>query len=382
MTLTTEDFEALADGTTISAANTNFDLVWGGASIVVDDGDIITPAEGSRCAILSTSSSTAAAEISFTASSDVGARVYYYFDNAPTAQVYIYNAQSGNCQARMTTSMTLQIRTGNVVRATSGTIPTDQWVSFDFFNDGTTYTADIYYTDPDGDTPDETLSTTTSVPSSEEKIILGVSVAGSVSNLGMDNITMAVGEELPTRTAATAYVVPNRPPRQTAMKGNAFWTGGSIGPAITTSSQTTATVSGTLYVGGELGTAVYVPNPSTTGTIIGGGGLGTASVSRSTLTFTPPTYSLALARGKPGSAADMLYRHYGTPIKVGWNVVIKDSVVIPQYAAGPGSITADDIANADTGSGENGKAWFRGGIDYEITQAEYTLLSAAGYTIT
>jgi len=50
--------------------------------------------------------------------------------------------------------------------------------------------------------------------------------------------------------------------------------------------------------------------------------------------------------------------------------------------ASPGRVSPStaDIAGADAGSGEDGKAWFRGGITYTITAGEDTILSAAGYT--
>lgn len=52
--------------------------------------------------------------------------------------------------------------------------------------------------------------------------------------------------------------------------------------------------------------------------------------------------------------------------------------------ASPGvtSPAIDTIAAADSGSGEGGKAWFRGGLTYQVTAAEKTILEAAGYTVT
>lgn len=75
-----------------------------------------------------------------------------------------------------------------------------------------------------------------------------------------------------------------------------------------------------------------------------------------------------------------LWRHYGTPIATGYSVLITGGVA----TASPGRIspTAGDIAAADAGSGEGGKAWFRGGITYTVTSAEQTILEAAGYTVT
>ena len=69
-------------------------------------------------------------------------------------------------------------------------------------------------------------------------------------------------------------------------------------------------------------------------------------------------------------------RHYrGVPI--GYSVLITGGVATPY--PGRATPTAGDIADADDGSGEGGKAWFRGGITYEITEAEETILCNAGY---
>ena len=75
-----------------------------------------------------------------------------------------------------------------------------------------------------------------------------------------------------------------------------------------------------------------------------------------------------------------MWRHYGTPIATGYSVLITGGVATP--SPGRVSPTAGDIAAADAGSGEGGKAWFRGGITYTVTSAEQTILEAAGYTVT
>lgn len=72
-----------------------------------------------------------------------------------------------------------------------------------------------------------------------------------------------------------------------------------------------------------------------------------------------------------------LWRHYGLPIQTSYSVLITGGVATT--APGRKSPTAGNIADADDGSGEGGKAWFRGGISYEITSAEETILIAAGY---
>lgn len=95
-------------------------------------------------------------------------------------------------------------------------------------------------------------------------------------------------------------------------------------------------------------------------------------------TFTPDTYTVPLNDEEVGHAARFsMWRHYGAPIPVGYSVLITSGAA----TTAPGTIspTTNDIADADAGSGEGGKAWFRGGITYTITSAEQTILCAAGY---
>ena len=93
-------------------------------------------------------------------------------------------------------------------------------------------------------------------------------------------------------------------------------------------------------------------------------------------TFTPTTYGMPIpTEGEKFS----LWRHYGLPIQTSYSVLITGGVATT--APGKISPTAGEIADADTGSGEGGKAWFRGGIAYTVTSAEAVILAAAGYTI-
>lgn len=95
-------------------------------------------------------------------------------------------------------------------------------------------------------------------------------------------------------------------------------------------------------------------------------------------TFIPDTHSEAIGpEGNGHSERFSMWRHYGTPIAVGYSVLITGGTATT--APGRVSPTADDIAGADAGSGEGGKAWFRGGISYTITSAEETILTDAGY---
>lgn len=96
-------------------------------------------------------------------------------------------------------------------------------------------------------------------------------------------------------------------------------------------------------------------------------------------TFTPPTYTMPLNDEDVGHGSRFsLWRHYQGVIPTGYSVLITDE----EATAAPGTVspTAGDIAAADSGSGEGGKAWFRGGIPYVVTDAEVTILTNAGYT--
>lgn len=97
--------------------------------------------------------------------------------------------------------------------------------------------------------------------------------------------------------------------------------------------------------------------------------------------FIPPTFGKPIAAETQGGedARYSLWRHYGTPIQVGYNVLITGGTATPS----PGVVgpTAGQVAAADAGSGENGKAWFRGGCTYDVSSAEETILTNAGYEV-
>ncbi len=98
-------------------------------------------------------------------------------------------------------------------------------------------------------------------------------------------------------------------------------------------------------------------------------------------TFTPPTFTQRInpdpIEERTGGRAG-LWRHYGGAIQVGYSVVIDTDDNVTTYP-GQSGMSMDTINTAKAGSGENGIAWFRGGIPYTITAGEETLLTAAGY---
>ncbi len=69
-------------------------------------------------------------------------------------------------------------------------------------------------------------------------------------------------------------------------------------------------------------------------------------------------------------------RHYDG-VDTAYSVLITGGVATPY--PGRAVPAAGDINDADDGSGEGGKAWFRGGITYTVTDAEQVILCAAGY---
>ena len=99
--------------------------------------------------------------------------------------------------------------------------------------------------------------------------------------------------------------------------------------------------------------------------------------------FTPTTYDGPSRMAGPElnhrSIGTDMWRHF-RQLPIGFHVLITAGVA----TASPGrtDVTTSDIEDADLGSGEGGQAWFRGGLTYTVTDAEDTILTTAGYTIT
>ena len=92
-------------------------------------------------------------------------------------------------------------------------------------------------------------------------------------------------------------------------------------------------------------------------------------------TFTPATYTVPILPETQGGEKPehSMWRHYQGVIPVGYVVLIEDGTAT-QY----GSVTTTQTNNCDAGSGEGGKAYFRGGITYTVSDAELTILQNAG----
>lgn len=93
-------------------------------------------------------------------------------------------------------------------------------------------------------------------------------------------------------------------------------------------------------------------------------------------TFTPGTYKGRIVKG-PQRYNLWRYMNWRD---VGYNVITTGGVA----SATPGVIApeTDTLAAADSGSGEGGKAWYRGGITYSVNGTESLHLTTAGYTTT
>lgn len=92
-------------------------------------------------------------------------------------------------------------------------------------------------------------------------------------------------------------------------------------------------------------------------------------------TFIAPTYRVPYGREEPKEWS--LFRYYD-----GFEreyVVIIDGGT-PSTYPGLVSPSTSTLAGADSGSGENGLAIFRGGRSYEISASEESALNSAGYT--
>lgn len=98
------------------------------------------------------------------------------------------------------------------------------------------------------------------------------------------------------------------------------------------------------------------------------------------VTFMPPTYVVPYGRGQNQEAGHPTYdvHRWLGGFNRSYVVLITDSTV--STYPGVKSLDTDDIEAANAGSGEGGKAYFRGGTTYTVTDAEAALLYAAGYT--
>ncbi len=204
MTQLTEDFAGISDGTNITDANTAFDTMYTTGNLKADDGDIMSAKSGTIYCLVNSTSQTAALEENFTADADAGVRLYGNFDGNAPPTFYLFGGGSGNStdlEVRVNSARTVTIRTNFIARSTStATLPSTGWWSVDVYTDGTTFTCELYTSSGgDGTNPDETLNTTTSVPSTISKMAFGSKTSATITNFGIDDITLVYAESLPAR---------------------------------------------------------------------------------------------------------------------------------------------------------------------------------------
>jgi hypothetical protein len=103
-------------------------------------------------------------------------------------------------------------------------------------------------------------------------------------------------------------------------------------------------------------------------------------------TFAPTTYGQNLKDESLGGHAPehSLWRHFGGVIAVPYVVWIRGGVAntSPGGSASTGMQEPGHAEVVDSGSGENGYAYFVGGRSYTVTSTEQTILETAGYTVT
>ena len=92
-------------------------------------------------------------------------------------------------------------------------------------------------------------------------------------------------------------------------------------------------------------------------------------------TFTPTSKSERLAPEEGHEDRFSMWRYYDWR-RSGDHVLITSGVAATVPAPTPAQISA-----AQAGSGEGGKAWFRGTTTYTITDAEGVALVAAGFSV-
>ena len=200
-----------------------------------------------------------------------------------------------------------------------------------------------------------------------------LSVAAGAVAIVPDPVTVTVTPGSLSLAAGQVNIVPD-PATVTVTPGSVALTAGSVAivPDPVTVSVTPGTVSVAIVVPQEL----TLTGPTVTVTA------GTLVVTQTYL-FTPGTTGQAVSGQEehhswvPGHQS--MWRLYGTPVGVGYTVIIASGVA----TASPGRLGAsvDDLAAADAGSGDNDLGVFTRGATYNVTEAEKDILVAAGYTM-
>ncbi len=98
--------------------------------------------------------------------------------------------------------------------------------------------------------------------------------------------------------------------------------------------------------------------------------------------FTAPLYNEKWGDERASHGKEWsLWRYFEPVVQTVQTVIISGGVVIPTATEGTATLTAAQIAGADSGTGENGLAVFRGKLNHTVSTSEASLLVAAGYTV-
>lgn len=99
--------------------------------------------------------------------------------------------------------------------------------------------------------------------------------------------------------------------------------------------------------------------------------------------FTPPVHADRWGKEDIGHTKRWsLWRWYEPVVEFPRTVIIRSGVAEPLFSEGLRTFSPADFTAADSGSGEEGQAVFRGKASHNITETEETILEAAGYTVT
>lgn len=359
----------------------SFDTGFGTWSVDAKNPDWGDGVDLNNCIIIETDATGAAGwDTAFGSQTDIGFRTAFYMPNGlpPSGSVIIMRArESGGSE-----EFALRVESDGSVNIRGAASEVDSTAASTVAGDGSVYwvrgevntstgAIDVWLYDSSGTQLDQLTASGLSLTTLDD-FRVGKFLSSTGFHVGFLPILMQFN--------TTAPDIPN-------FSNPAIQTFFSVGGGLDITVGNAVTVSESFTVGGSM--AAVAQNASNTiidvPVIFQVGGDLSVTLTGTTVTFTPPTYGQRIGPPSYGSRTQVvdelfsLWRHYGTPIQVGWNIVISGSTVYPQFSAGPGGVDVDRIAAADTGSGENGKAWFRGGISYTITSAEAGLLRAAGY---
>lgn len=221
MTTLTNTFEGGSDETAITTANSG-----GGSGDAFNDVlnatfDTARSAHGSVACRWSVSGAASSQVSWLTSGTTWFARAYVHMTDAPPANMQLITAMDGGTirlMVRVMTDRTVQITSSGFSSLGQSTtvLPLDSWVRVEArIQEGTgagLCTVRIYSTDPDGTTPDETVTATSATVSTYERIRYGANFSGSQTyDLWGDDLGASDVDWLGPSVAATSAQPLRRP---------------------------------------------------------------------------------------------------------------------------------------------------------------------------